>query len=102
MQGLVSWRTKFGLNFMLYLPVIIIVSLIFVIYFGYVFTYIVVLLNPSEHMSNTDELTDIYPFFTKSSPESTILKGKILLGVVTSSLVLLVIAMMRAVFMDPG
>ena len=82
--------------FLLYLPVIIIYSLIIVGYVGYIYTYISVLLNAE----NYDP--DDFPFQLTSSISSAKKKGLTLLILSTFFIVLLLVSITKTVFMDPG
>jgi len=83
---------------LVYLPTIVLSSLILLIYFTYVFTYITFLINPSVPKMDVDK----FIFFHTSSNKTAYSKGVALLVIVTFSLFMLAISMMRATFMNPG
>ncbi len=85
-------------TFIVFLPVIYIISLIIAIYSSYVKDYIFPLLNNY----TIKEAKEFYPFFHTSSKESSHTKGMVLLVFVTYHLVLLLISLLRTIFVDPG
>jgi hypothetical protein len=86
---------------MVYLPVVLVCFLITLIYFSYIFTYIVVLLNP-----NGNTLKSVLPpdFLLQhtSSPESSHVRGVFLLCFISFFLAILMISILRTVMSDPG
>lgn len=82
--------------FFVYLPVILILALVLLTYFGYVFTYIYVLLTPENYDSQS------YPFLNTSSLDSALTKGIIFLILSTFFFVLLFISLMKTIILDPG
>lgn len=82
--------------FILYLPVIIIYSLIFIGYIGYITTYISVLLNADKYDSND------YPFQPISDFRNGFKKGLALVILSSLFFVLLLISITKTVFINPG
>jgi hypothetical protein len=83
--------------FVVYLPVILIFSLIIMIYLTYVFTYVLVLINTSP-----EETISTYVFGNTLNPVRAHTKG-VWLFVITLILVLmLLLCFFRTIFMDPG
>lgn len=82
--------------FLIFLPVIIIYSLILVGYVGYLTTYISILINSSNYDSSD------YPFQSTSDFKNGYGKGLALLILSSIFFVLLLISITRTVFMNPG
>jgi hypothetical protein len=88
--------SKFYQNFILYLPVILLLSLILLIYFTYVFLYLRLLLDSSAY----DKLS--FPFISTTNLKSATNKGIILLSAMSFMILCLLVSLMRVVVMDPG
>lgn len=83
-------------NFMIATPVLAILSLISVVFCGYLFTYILKLIYAD--VENEED----YLFSVTSSAETAYSKGVVLLCLVSFFAVMMLINFFRAVFMDPG
>jgi len=83
-------------------PVIAILSMISVVFFGYIFTYLTVLMSVENKLSDTDLEDYTFPFAMTSTIESAYSKGASLLIMITIFAGLMLINFFRAVFMDPG
>lgn len=86
-------------SFFVYLPVILIVSLIILIYLTYLITYVVVLINTPEDLNPE---MDPFIFIHTLDPSSAYSKG---LGLFIASfflVVMLLLCLLRTVFMNPG
>lgn len=81
--------------FFVYLPMLLILCLMIIVYVAYIFTYITFLINPVEQ-------PNIYPFIHTTTPESGKKRGIVLVSIVTFFFVLTFTSMLRVVFMDPG
>lgn len=81
--------------FLIYLPVIIILSLVFLVYLGYIFNYVLLLIT-----NNYD--SEDYPFKLTSSFESAKKKGYLLLILSTIFFTLLLISLLKTIICDPG
>lgn len=92
----IKWYDKLYHEFMVYLPVILLLFLIMLIFITYYAKFLLVLLTSAEYsLSN-------YPLALTSDPTQSTNRG-ITLTIVTCVLfVLLIIALLRTVFMDPG
>ena len=64
-----KWHEKILYNFMVISPVLAILGLISIVYFGYMLTYISVLINFDTYRHTT------YPFFHTSTIETAYSKG---------------------------
>jgi hypothetical protein len=82
--------------FRIYLPVMLIFALVFFVYFSYVFTYLI-------HLMNSEDFTESsFPLTHTSDIKNGYNKAMLLFWITTTCLVLLTIALLRATFMDPG
>jgi hypothetical protein len=92
-----KWYHNFWLKFIIYLPVILILSLILIIYFAYVFTYIHI-------MMKTDLTLPPSKFILQNtlSPSHAFNKGLILLCFSTFGVIMLLLSYFKVVFSDPG
>lgn len=93
----VKWYQKALYSFMVLSPVIAIMSLIAIVYFGYIFTYCYVLID-----YNIENFKYNYPFENTSTSESANAKGYILFVTVSICSLFMMINMLRSIFMDPG
>lgn len=91
-----KWYILLYYNFFVYLPVLVLLSLIFLIYFGYYFIYLDVLINADQY----DLIT--FPFGMTTEISEAHDKGIYLLIYTTTFFILLVISILRTVFMNPG
>jgi len=92
-----KWHTKLYYKFLVFLPVILIVSLILLIYFSYIVTYINVLISTPK-----DTPINSFLFMHTLSPLHAQKKGYALL-IITSILIgMLLLCLFRAVFTNPG
>ena len=82
--------------FLVYLPVILVFGLILFIYITYLFTYILVLLNGRSFNEET------FPLLHTTNHKNGYTKAVVFLSITTFSLIMLMIALLRTVFMDPG
>ena len=90
--------TKAYHKFLVYLPVLVIVSLISIIYISYLFTYIFVLIKTqSESLENND-----FVFIHTLKPTNAASKGWTLLVISIVLVLMLMLCLLRTVFMDPG
>ena len=92
----IKWYNKLYHEFMVFLPVLLLLSLITLIYLTYYYKYIHVLLTSSRYSNNN------FPLSLTTEPLSGSNKGITLLIISTSLLILLLIALLRSVFMNPG
>ena len=88
--------SKFYQNFILYLPVILLLSLIMLIYLTYMFFYLRFLLNSSAY-DNTS-----FPFISTTNIHIASTKGILLLSFISFLIVCLLVSLIRVVVMDPG
>lgn len=91
-----KWYKKVFYQLTIYSPVITILALISIVYFGYIFTYICVLLEFDSYRHTT------YPFIYTSSSETAYTKAVCLGVLVTIFTTLMIINFFRTVIMDPG
>jgi hypothetical protein len=92
-----KWYHNFWLKFIIYLPVILILSLILIIYFAYIFTYIHV-------MMKTEVTLPPSQFILQNtlSPSHAFNKGIILFSFSTFGVFMLLLSYFKVVFSDPG
>ena len=88
--------TKIVRYFLLYLPVLLILALIFFTYISYIVNYIYPLISIT-YTSNDD-----YPFKETSSYDNAFQKGACMFFFSTFFCLLLLISILRTIFMDPG
>ena len=88
-----NWKFKVYHNFLIATPVITILSVIAIVYFGYVFTFCIPLI-----YSNKEN----FSFSLTSSLETAYSKGLSLFIILTIFTIMLMINLLRTVFMDPG
>jgi hypothetical protein len=96
MQTKLQWHVKAYHLFMIYLPVLVLCSLILIIYFSYIFTYVLVLMNSKQVPQ------DNFAFSHTSKPTYAQEKGILLLTISSVSIFMLIISLLRTVFMNPG
>jgi hypothetical protein len=95
MQTKVHWYVRAYHAFMVYLPVILLFAFIFLVYGAYYFTYLA-------HLLQGEINENVYPFFHTSTSKTAYTKGLVLLILVSTLLIILLICLFRAVFMNPG
>lgn len=91
-----KWYQRTLYSLLVLTPVFAILILIAIVYFGYVFTYLFVLIDFG------DSRVKIYPYEFTSSPESAYSKGISLFILITFFTILMMINFFRAILMDPG
>ena len=91
-----SKTTKLWLNFLVYLPVFLILSMISIIYFSYIFTYIAVLINAENQIPANFLLINTSNYYNAK------VKGIILLAITMIFVILLLFSIMKTVITDPG
>jgi len=89
-------KSKIVPYFLIYLPVIILFSLIIMISLTYFYSYLYVLLT-------SDKFSDIsFPFINTSTRGNGKIKGIVLSAITGTSILLLILSMIRTIFIDPG
>lgn len=91
-----KWYQRALYSLLVLTPVVAILILIAIVYFGYVFTYLLVL------MDYGDSRVKSYPYEFTSSAESAYTKGITLFILVTFFTIMMMINFFRAILMDPG
>jgi hypothetical protein len=95
--------TKAYHNFMVYFPIIVILSIILLIYTTYVFTYITILLQTDyKPVSGDNSQSGYYAFRHTSSASSAETKGIILIIFESFFLFMLLISIFRTILVNPG
>ena len=89
-------HTRIYHNFMVALPVFLILALIFMIYFSYLFTYII----PMLYADPLD--TEDFIFMHTSNASSGYIKGIILLTSTLPLIIMLLLSLFRTIFVNPG
>jgi len=92
----IKWNDKFYHEFIVYLPVVLLITLIGLIFTTYYFEYLHVLLTSSSYSLSS------FPLALTTDIKSASNKGWSLFIVSTVFLILLLISLFRTVFMDPG
>ncbi len=92
-----KWYQSALYSLMVLSPVIAIIILIAIVYFGYIITYCLVLMDYSFDKNRYN-----YPFYHTSTSDNAEVKGFWLFVVVSFLLCMMLINMLRAIFMDPG
>jgi hypothetical protein len=92
-----KWHIKAYHKFLIYLPVLLILSLILLIYFTYIFTYINVLINTPKELN-----PESFAFLHTLNPTNAYTKGIWLLYSSLFFVIMLILSILRTVFIEPG
>jgi len=102
MENKVSKTTIFYHKFLVYLPPLLVIFLITMIYVSYCANYLTPLLLNYNTQEEIIKNFSKYPFALTSSPQKSYVKGVVLTLFTTSFLLILMVCLLRTIFSDPG